>query len=87
MKVPSAKLNTEQAAQIEKWAQDFLILEPQDRIAAIATISAEYAKAVRTAYPDLPQEKIKSAVMRLSNLILKRFNELKATISSEGGRA
>ena len=72
------KLTPEQSAVIDELAQKLLIVGPQDREPAMRLWVDEYAKAARAAYPDLPEEKIESAVFRFGNLILRRFNELKA---------
>jgi hypothetical protein len=78
------KLSAGQTAAVEKMARTLLILEPQDRDRAVLTWVDEFAKAVRAKYPDLPEEKIESAVFRFGDLIRKRFNELNANV---GGRA
>jgi hypothetical protein len=78
------KLTPDQIAAIEKMARTLLIIEPQDRAPAILTLVGGYEKAVRAKYPDLPEEKIESAVFRFGDLIWKRFNELNA---NAGGRA
>jgi hypothetical protein len=77
-------LSASQTAATEKLARTLLIVEPQDRTAAILTMVGEYEKAVRAKCPDLPEEKIESAVSRFGDLIWKRFNELNANV---GGHA
>src|SRR5262245_11403030 len=77
-------LSAAQTAAIEKLARTLLIVEPQDRTAAILTMVGEYEKAVRAKYPDLREEKIESAVSRFGDSIWKRFNELNENV---GGNA
>jgi hypothetical protein len=81
------KLTPEQAAAIDKLARDLLIIEPEDRKAAILTMVDTYVGAVRKEYPDLPEEKIESAASRFGDLILQRFKELKNSVAGGGGHA
>lgn len=85
--MPEVKLTPEQTAAIDKLAQDLLIVEEQDRTASIMLMVDTYAKAIRDEHPDLPGDKVESAVKRFGDLILQRFNELKNSIAGGEGHA
>jgi hypothetical protein len=81
------KLTPEQIDAVDKLARDLLVVEPQNRAAAILMMVNKYVRSVRAEYPDLPEEKTEKAASRFGDLILQRFNELNNSIAGGEGHA